>query len=202
MTAPMSIDTFETTPCVVAQPESLAERMARSPLSLVEALRYATEISSALRDLHRHGLAYGAVSSQWILLGPSHAALRATGGLKHLDDPRRDVAAYGAVLEEMLRREDLADAGLDDLREKARALALGCRNGSRDMRHVLIVLRLLGIEARQREGAAVPLLRPTLVQRIPVAAVPVKAPRVRARIRLTLHWKPLANLAIFALSGK
>ena len=48
--------------------ESLTERMARGRLPLAEALRYATQIATSLRDLHLHGLAYGAVSSQLILL--------------------------------------------------------------------------------------------------------------------------------------
>ena len=69
-----------------AHQDSLAERLARAPLSLGEALRCATEVAAALRDLHRQGLAYGAVSSQLIEMGRAGATLRPTGALKRLED--------------------------------------------------------------------------------------------------------------------
>ena len=84
--------------------ESLTERMGRAPLPVEEALRYAIQIATCLRDLHRHRLIYGAVSSQLILLGPAGASLRTSGGLACLGDPHADLAAFGAVLREVQRR--------------------------------------------------------------------------------------------------
>jgi hypothetical protein len=188
-----------------ARQETLAERAARRPLSLMEALRCATDIAGALRDLHQHGLAYGAVSSQLIEMGASGAALRPTGALKRLGDGRGDATAFGAVLEEMVRCEEQAGEP-DGLRGQTRALARRCQNESPDMQQVLIALRLLMLQARQG-ATAVRLVRRPLAARpapAPVAAAPMKTPRVRVRVRvrIALHWKPLANLAVFALSGK
>jgi hypothetical protein len=204
MSALMSTHLVEIAEPEAARQESLAERLARCPLSLTEALRCATEIAAALRDLHQHGLAYGAVSSQLIEMGAPGAALRPTGGLKRLGDGRGDVTAFGAVLLEMLRRE--AKAGEpESLRGAVRALALRCQDESPDMRQVLIALRLLMLQARQCAAPARPVARPTVEPPTPVAVAPAASAgtrRVRVRIRMALHWKPLANLAIFASSGK
>jgi hypothetical protein len=175
MSAHMSGNLVEIPQRAGAHQGSLAERMARSPLSLVEALHCGTEIAAALRDLHRQGLAYGAVSSQLIELGPSGATLRPTGVRQHMGDGRGDVAAFGAVLDEMLLRAETAGGGLDCLREKARALALGCRNESTGMQHVLIALRLLAIEARQCGAGVRPAQRPAVVEPISAAAPPAKS---------------------------
>jgi hypothetical protein len=166
--------------------ESLTERLSRGPLPLEETLRYATEIATCLRDLHRHGLAYGAVCSQLILLGPSGASLRQTGGLTHLGDGHCDVTAFGAVLEEILGGTD----GPDDFCREIRALAMCCRDQAPEMRHVPIVLRLMALRARQSAMA-------------PREPVRVRRPEpARLRLHLSLHWRPLANLAALALSGK
>ena len=191
---------------IVAEPEafqeSLAERMAFRPLSLVEALRYATEIARTLRDLHDQGLAYGAVSSQLILLGPSGATLQNTGGLKRLGEGRYDVAAFGAVLGEMIRGEQSAEVR-DSLREEARVLAARCAQESPDMKQVLICLRLLGLKARQAASVGLRMPRPILVQRTTAPVSKRHAMKtVRVRLHVALQWKPLANLAAFALSGK
>ena len=175
--------------------ESLTERMARGRLPLAEALRYATQIATSLRDLHLHGLAYGAVSSQLILLGPAGAALRNTGGLTHFGDGRQDVMAFGAVLDEMVRGVD----GPEDLLAEIRNLAIRCQEEAPDMQQVLIALRLLGLQSRQAASEG----------RKPVLARPPEAPpkrdakeTVRLRLHMALHWKPLANLAALALSSK
>ena len=159
--------------------ESLTERMGRGPLPMEEALRCAIRIATCLRDLHRHGLVYGAVSSQLILLGPAGAFLRTNGGLANLGDSRPDVAGFGAVLEEMRRRT----VGPAALREKLAALAMACREEAADMQKVLIGLRLLALEERQ---SAVTVPRPVLVPR----------PKVVAK------WALLANIAAFVTWGK
>jgi len=124
--------------------ESLTERMGRAPLPAEEALRYAIQIAICLRDLHRHRLIYGAVSSQSILLDPPGASLRSSGGLASLGGRHPDVAGFGAVLGEMRRRV----VGREGLCEKLGALALLCREESADMQKLLIALRLLALEER------------------------------------------------------
>lgn len=192
MMARMSGNLVEMAERTESHQDSLAERLARAPLSLGEALRCATEIAAALRDLHRQGLAYGAVSSQLIEMGRVGATLRPTGALKRLGDGRGDVAAFGTVLDEMLRRAETAGGRLDTLREQARALARRCADESPAMQQVFVTLRLLVFEARQR-GTGV---RPAVVRPMP-AAEPAEAvwPHIRARVRLALHWRPLAGLA-------
>jgi len=152
--------------------ESLTERMGRAPLPVEEALRYAIQIATCLRDLHRHRLICGAVSSQLILLGPAGTSFRTNGGLARLGDPHPDVAAFGAVLEEMQRRV----VGPEALRQKLEALATRCQAETADMQKVLIALRLLALQGRQ-----------SAVQR----PVVVQLPR-RAR-----KWALLANIASF-----
>jgi hypothetical protein len=175
--------------------ESLTERMARGRLSLAETLRYATQIAASLRDLHVHGLAYGAVSSQLILLGPSGAALRITGGLTHFGERRHDVTAFGGVLGDMIRGVD----GPEGLLAEVRGLAMRCQEEAPDMQQVLIALRLLGLRSRL---AATAVRKLVSVRRPEAAAKRDLKETVRLRLHLALRWKPLANLAAFALSGK
>jgi serine/threonine protein kinase len=130
--------------------ESLAERMARAPLPVEEALRYAIGIATCLRDLHRHGLVYGAVSSQSILLDPAGASLRSSCGLARLGGRHPDVAGFGAVLGEMRRRV----VGPEAPCEKLERLAMRCQEETADMQKVLIALRLLAIEERLSENGA------------------------------------------------
>jgi hypothetical protein len=124
--------------------------MGRGRLPLAKALRYATQVAACLRDLHRQGLVYGAVSSQLILLGPRGATLRNSGTSAQLGDPRRDVAAFGAVLSEILRRVE----GPERLCAEIQSLALLCQDQTVDMRQALIGLRLLGLQAEQITAAA------------------------------------------------
>jgi hypothetical protein len=175
-------------------PGSLAERIAQSSLSVGEILRYATPIAAALRDLHAQGLVYGAVSSRSILLRPAGAALQEYGGLRRLGNASGDIAAFGEVLRETLRGAH----GREDLREELRQLAIDCQDTAADMQVMLIALRLLGLKARQ--VARMP--RPAPSTRQEVAAKAEVKEAVRLRLHLSLHWKPLANLAAFALSGR
>jgi hypothetical protein len=213
MGALMSSKIVETAEQAETHQESLTERMARSPLSLAEILRYATEIAAALRGLHQSGLEYGAVSAQLILLGPAGAALRPTGALHCLGDGRSDVKAFGAVLADMLRREKPGSASLDGIRQRARALSQRCLKESPDMQRVLIALRLMALMARQggakvrkaprkapqagtvRHSSPVqqkPLLPPPFPRRVPGAAAPVKrSGRSTPFLTRALHWTGL-----------
>jgi hypothetical protein len=163
--------------------ESMAARLGRAPLPIAEALRYSTQIAAFLRDLHVQGLVYGAVSSHLILLGPSGAFLRVTGALARLGDARADVTAFGTVLSEMARRTE----GSPEFQRELEALAGRCREESPEMQQVLITLRLLALAARQLQA---PPRKPA-----PIAPLHNWA-------RTVPLWKPLANLAAFALSGK
>jgi serine/threonine protein kinase len=159
--------------------ESLTERMGRAPLPVEEALRYAIRIATCLRDLHRHGLIYGAVSSQSILLDPTGASLRSSGGLARMGGRHPDVAGFGAVLGEM--RRGVVGPGAPC--EKLENLAMLCREESADMQKLLIALRLLALEERLG-GVAAPRLE-----------------KVR-RPKTTRRWAPLTNIAAFAMWGK
>jgi len=159
--------------------ESLTERMGRAPLPAEEALRYAIQIATSLRDLHRYRLVYGAVSSQLILLGPAGASLRSSGGLARLGDRHPDVAGFGAVLGEMQCRM----VGPEGLGQKLETLAMRCQEESADMQKLLIALRLLALE--ERLSAAAP-------PRMELAPRP----------KMAGEWAPLANIAAFAMWGK
>ena len=185
-----------------AYQESLAERLTRGPLPLPEALRYATEIATTLRDLHAQGLAYGAVSSHLILLAPSGASLRHTGGLTRLGDGQSDVAAFGAVLDDMLYREVSVHTEVETLREELFALARHCAEDAPDMRQVLIALRILRLQARQTSTA---IRRPVAPPLGPVEEATPVMDMLRDGLHMAMQWRPLANLANlanFALSVK
>jgi len=170
--------------------ESLAERLSRGPLPPDEVLRSAIAIATCLRDLHKQGLVYGAVSSHLVLLGSSGAFLRSSGGLAQLGDGREDVRAFGALLGEMLRGME----GWEEFRAEMDRLALGCREEAPEMRHALVVLRLLRVRQTAAAGR-----RPALLRQ-PAAAA--KTRKVRLRIHMALQWRPLAHLVALALPGR
>jgi hypothetical protein len=167
-----------------AHEETLSERMVRGSLPFAEALQDAIQIATCLCDLHAQGLTYGAVSSDAILLGAEGVSLRPGGGAR-LGDKHDDVASFGGVLREMLRAAEAAE-----LHEEVEALATRCQKDTPDMRHVAIRLRILALRLRHSALAA----------RLPAALQ--KKRKVRLRIHLSLHWRPLVNLAAFALVGK
>jgi hypothetical protein len=181
----MSAVTIPVEESVEAFQESLIERMARGRLPFPETLQYVTQIATSLRDLHRHGLIYGAVSSQLIVLGPAGAELRGSDGLKRLGCGALDVTAFGAVLEELAG----STAGPAEWIAELRSVAALCRQEAAEMQPVLMAIRLLGLRARQSAGMAP---GPVLVR----CTAPL--PKVR-RVKLVFHWKPLASLAAFAL---
>jgi hypothetical protein len=171
--------------------ESLTERMSRGALPVAEALRYAIQVATCLRDLHTQGLVYGAVSSQLILLTPAGAALRTGGSLAQLGDPRHDVAAFGDLLGEMLRNIE----GSEILQIELGRLAILCQMDAPDMQQVLITLRLLAVQARQRAVVVVPPPEPR-------AKAEEKQSSFSLRMQAALHWKPIAGLAALALWAK
>lgn len=175
--------------------------MLRCRLPLKEALRYATEVAAALRDLHAQGLSHGAVSSEWIWLEHSAATLRAVGKAQHLGEVSADVVAFGKLLDEMVRGDDLEADGLAFFRDETLELAVRCRNESLSMRNVLINLRLLALRTRHHRRSLVGVTRQAAGWSKHAPRTRVVVPRVRARIYLSIRWKPLARLA-FALLDK
>jgi hypothetical protein len=181
--------------------ESLAERLAMGPLPLLEALRYAREVAAAVRDLHRQGVAHGAVSSQLIMLGESGAALGATSKASCLGDRCLDVKALGEVLDDMLGGGEAEGDGSTSVRHEMQALALRCRNESLSIQQVLIYLRLLALLGRQSGMLLQSARGRSIVSCTPKLQTRAAMPDVRFRIRLALHSKPLARL-VFGLLDK
>lgn len=176
--------------------ESLAERMARGPLPLPEALRYAVQIATTLRDLHEQGLVYGAVSPQLIVLDPKGAGLRNTAGLRRLGDAHTDVMAFGAVLAELMRGTE----GSERLRTETRALANRCRTELPGMKQVLIALRIIGLEIRQEATDAARGPRPAPLPRRVQPASPGIFESIEARLQVALAWRPAIHFPVFHFS--
>ena len=127
--------------------ESLEERLARGPMTFCEAMQGATRLAAQLRDLHVHGLEYGALSARTVVIGACGAGLAPRRGLARRADGRGDVAAFGGVMQEMLHGAETPHHLLA-LRTEAAGLAHRCRAQAPEIQQVLIPLRLLGMRAR------------------------------------------------------
>lgn len=146
--------------------EFLASRLAQGPLALPFALRCATDVAVALRELHQAGLAHGEVSPASVVLRPSGAALLPPTGLVGEANSRADVAAFGAVLYEMLTggkppsgglleasAERVSGVGLPGLRAAATRLAAKCLAAAPDeaptTQMIVTEVRLMNVLAQQ-----------------------------------------------------
>ena len=132
---------------IEAATESLEERLARGAMPFREALESATRLAAQLRDLHVHGLEYGALSARTVVIGACGAGLAPRRGLARRADGRGDVAAFGGVMQEMLDGAE-TPRHLLNLRAEAAGLAHQCRAHAPEIQQVLIPLRLLGMRAR------------------------------------------------------
>ncbi len=94
---------------------TLSHRLAEGPISLQEALRYATNLAEALRQIHDTGRTYGTLSPSSIILTAGGLELAATGGPASVTpytapeilrgrpaDQRSDIFAFGAIVYEMI----------------------------------------------------------------------------------------------------
>jgi hypothetical protein len=176
-----------------AYQETLTERLGRGALPVAEALQYAAQVATCLRDLHMQGLVHGAVSSQLILLGPTGASLRTGSSLAQLGDAHYDVTGFGGVLGEMLRWV----RGPEVLHIEIGRLAIRCQLKALDMQQVLITLRLIALRARLGTVAAP---GPVLVRRAEEAGRAPLKETVLHWVHTARQWKPIASLAAFALS--
>jgi len=145
---------------------TLAQELARGPLSIFAALRYAIGIAASLRVIHAEGGAHGAVCPAAVHLGPEGAVLSSPNGHARQAQQHGDVAAFGALLLEMLTgRQPAGVPGIpaaprpalhcvpEDLRVLATRLACRCRGDEvLTMQRVLTELRVLGLLARQVEN--------------------------------------------------
>jgi hypothetical protein len=144
----------------------LSELLAQQgPLALDSCLRYATEIATALRELHQDGRSHGSVD-------PEHVLVRSSGitlvpfDRRGYPDPLADLVGYGAVLYAMLTGKKpsgdelrLVPAkpallkGPSAVRAAATRLAERCLTAERetapDLQKILTEVRLLNVMAKQ-----------------------------------------------------
>jgi hypothetical protein len=156
--------------------QPLNELLAQGALPLEAALRYATEIAAALREMHLEGRAHGTVD-------PEHAVVRSSGIVllaperRGYTDPLGDLTGFGLVLYAMLTgKKPSGDElrlipakpalirGPAAVRAAAMRLAERCVTAERetapDMQKVLTEVRLLHVMAKQfaSEPLGLPLL--------------------------------------------
>lgn len=94
---------------------TLGHRLAEGPISLPEALRYATMLAEALRQIHDSGRAFGVLQPSSIALTGAGVELRPMGDRSaitpytapeilqgRLPDARSDIFAFGAIVYEMI----------------------------------------------------------------------------------------------------
>jgi DNA-directed RNA polymerase subunit M/transcription elongation factor TFIIS len=83
-------------------PERLSDRLADGRLPLDQALSCAADLALALRELHAAGRAHGSVTPVFVALDSNRAALLPASGGIGTPTQAGDVAAFGALLYEML----------------------------------------------------------------------------------------------------
>jgi hypothetical protein len=166
---------------------TLAERLARGPLSLAYALQCATDLATALRQLHADRYAHGSINAGTVLLRESNARL-APAYPNSRASQHDDVAAYGAVLYQLVNgcappagftvTRPLPTAhrnNAEGLAAAATDLAYRCMashpENAPEMQKVLMEVRLLSVLSRQPEVNTPE--RPNL---IPVPQAPAAAP--------------------------
>jgi hypothetical protein len=148
--------------------DTLGHRLEQGPLPLGEALRYARDIASHLRDLHEEGRAHGGISAHLVVLRESGSLLISPAG-RHLSADRiADVTAFGNLLYRMLAsRKRTTEAlsftprqrpprkGPGAVQAAAVRLAERCitapPNNAPSMQKVATELTLLTVQARQWE---------------------------------------------------
>jgi hypothetical protein len=86
----------------LVQLETLAKRLSQGALPLGYASRCATDIASSLRDLHEEGRLHGSVNAESVVVTNTDARLLPPEGRARCTFAGADVAAFGALLYEMV----------------------------------------------------------------------------------------------------
>ncbi len=145
--------------------QNLLDLLAGGPLPLETALRYATDIALALREMHQDGRAHGSVEPSQVVVRSSGAALLAPER-RGYTDPLDDLSGFGGVLYAMLTgRPPAGDdfrlvpakptvmRGPSAVRAAASRLAERCLTAERetapDLQKVLTEVRLLHVMSKQ-----------------------------------------------------
>lgn len=173
--------------------QRLAQILEKGPLGLEPALRHATDVASALRELHEDGRSHGAVDPDHIVIRSSDAILL-TGERRGYPDPLEDLLGFGNALYAMLTgrpagSEEMrllpgrpgALKGPSAVRAAALRLAERCLTAERDtapeFQKVVTEVRLLHVMAKQFspdaagiEAAPIPLPAPP--SPVPMLIVP------------------------------
>jgi hypothetical protein len=144
---------------------SLTEVLERGPLTLDIALRYATEIAQALREMHQGGRAHGSVEPEHVTIRSDGASLD-TAERRGYPDPLDDLTGFGTVLYAMLTGRPPAGEdfrlvpakpavmkGPAAVRAAAIRLAERCltagRENAPELQKVLTEVRLLHVMSKQ-----------------------------------------------------
>src|SRR5258708_464107 len=81
---------------------TLADMLARGPLPLSDALKYAVPLAWQLRDLHASGSAHGKVSTLSVVFAANRVELLPARAFFDETEPADDIRGWGTVLFEML----------------------------------------------------------------------------------------------------
>ena len=181
--------------------QKLSEILERGPLALEPALRCATDIASALREMHQDGRTHGAVNPDHIVIRTSGAMLL-TPERRAYTDPLEDLSGFGNALYAMLTGRSAVSEemrlvpakpailkGPPAVRAATMRVAERCLTAERDtapdFQKILTEVRLLHVMAKQfspetagLHAAQHPQFAPMLTPMQPLDVFAGKAPPV------------------------
>ena len=177
---------------------SLADAIARGPLTPPVALKIANELALELKNLHDQTRVYGKLTPNTVLLTDTGAQLMPQRSYWEKGAPEHDVQAFGGLVYQMLHgnppppsltaaevKIPTAQGGEAKLKATCTKLALRCANPKATvmtMQQVATELRLLGVLQRQEHAG----------QRTTPEEAPPPAPAYRA----PATWTPPIEMLI------